>query len=154
MSSDTPAMDLLDRIGVAHPVVQAGMGGGVTSAKLAGAVSAAGALGTIGTLQVPMFAAQLADARERADGHPVSANLLVPFTRAAHVRACIDARVVLVVFHGGTGQRWFAALRDAGILVFCTVGSVAQARTARAAGADGLVVQGVEAGGHLMGDEP
>ena len=60
-------MDLLDRIGVAHPVVQAGMGGGVTSAKLAGAVSAAGALGTIGTLQVPMFAAQLADARERAD---------------------------------------------------------------------------------------
>jgi NAD(P)H-dependent flavin oxidoreductase YrpB (nitropropane dioxygenase family) len=96
----------------------------------------------------------LAGARERADGRPIAANLLVPFTRAAHVRACIDAHVVLVVFHGGTGRRWYPALGAAGILVFCTVGNVEQARAARAAGADGLVVQGVEAGGHLMGDEP
>jgi NAD(P)H-dependent flavin oxidoreductase YrpB (nitropropane dioxygenase family) len=38
--------------------------------------------------------------------------------------------------------------------VFCTVGSVAQAKAALAAQVDGLVVQGVEAGGHLMGAEP
>jgi NAD(P)H-dependent flavin oxidoreductase YrpB (nitropropane dioxygenase family) len=147
-------MDFLDRIGLQHPIVQAGMGGGVAGAKLAGAVSAAGALGTVGIMPAGMLAAQLAGARERADGSPVAANLLVPFTRAAHVRSCVEAGVALVVFHGGLGRPWFAALREAGIFVCCTVGSLDQARAALAAGADGLVVQGVEAGGHLMGDEP
>jgi NAD(P)H-dependent flavin oxidoreductase YrpB (nitropropane dioxygenase family) len=147
-------MDYLDRIGLEHPVVQAGMGGGVVRAELAGAVSAAGALGTIGILPPALFRAELQRARERAPGRPVAANLLVPFTRTAHVRGCVEAGAALVVFHGGLGRRWFAALRDARIPVFCTVGSLAQARAAVAAGADGLVVQGVEAGGHLMGAEP
>jgi NAD(P)H-dependent flavin oxidoreductase YrpB (nitropropane dioxygenase family) len=146
-------MDLLDRIGLDHPVVQAGMGGGVTGAALAGAVSAAGALGTIGITPPPHFRSQLAGACERAAGRPVAANLLVPFTRADHVRACVEERAALVVFHGGIGRRWFLPLREAAIPVFCTVGSIAQTRAALAAGVDGLVVQGVEAGGHLMGEE-
>jgi nitronate monooxygenase len=147
-------MDFLDRVGLAHPVVQAGMGGGVAGCELAGAVSAAGALGTIGIMPPSLLRAQLGQARERANGHPVAANLLVPFTRAAHVRACVEAGAALVVFHGGSGRRWFATLRDAQILVLATVGNVTQARAAVAAGVDGLVVQGVEAGGHLMGDQP
>ena len=147
-------MDFLDRVGLEHPVVQAGMGGGVVGADLAGAVSAAGALGTIGTMPATTFGAQLVAARDRADGRPVAANLLVPFARPAHVRACVAGGAALVVFHGGIGRRWFAALRQAGVLVFSTVGSVEQARAALAAGADGLVVQGVEAGGHLMGNQP
>ena len=148
------SMDLLDRIGLEHPVVQAGMGGGVVRAELAGAVSAAGALGTIGILPPDRFRTEIERARERAPGRPVAANLLVPFCTAAHVRACVEAGVALVVFHGGTGRRWFPDLQAAAIPVFGTVGSLDQARTAIAAGVDGLVVQGVEAGGHLMGDEP
>lgn len=147
-------MDLLDRIGLDRPIVQAGMGGGVAGAELAGAVSAAGGLGTVGIMAAPAFAAALRAARERAPGRPVAANLLVPFTRRAHIGACIDAGAALVVFHGGLGGRWFPVLRDAGLLVFCTVGTLAQAKAALAAGADGLVVQGVEAGGHLAGDQP
>ena len=73
-------MDFLDRVGLQHPVVQAGMGGGVAGAELAGAVSAAGALGTIGMLPAAPLGAQLMRAREQADGGPVAANLLVPFT--------------------------------------------------------------------------
>jgi nitronate monooxygenase len=147
-------MDFLDRVGLAHPVVQAGMGGGVAGCELAGAVSAAGALGTIGIMPPSLLRAQLGQARERANGHPVAANLLMPFTRAAHVRACVEAGAAVVVFHGGSGRRWLATLRDAQILVLATVGNVTQARAALAAGVDGLVVQGVEAGGHLMGDQP
>jgi NAD(P)H-dependent flavin oxidoreductase YrpB (nitropropane dioxygenase family) len=146
-------VDFLDRIGLEHPVVQAGMGGGLVGAALAGAVSAAGALGTIGILPAPLFRAELHRARELAPGRPVAANLLVPFTKAAHVGACVEAGAALVVFHGGLGRRWFGTLREAAIPIFCTVGSVGQARAALAAGADGLVVQGVEAGGHLMGTE-
>ena len=147
-------VDFLDRFGLEHPVVQAGMGGGVVRAELAGAVSAAGALGTIGILAPGRFAAELRGARERAAGRPVAANLLAPFTRVAHVQACVDAGAALVVFHAGIGRRWFTTLREAGIPVFCTVGDLRQARAALAAGADGLVAQGVEAGGHLMGTEP
>ena len=147
-------MDLPDRIGLERPVVQAGMGGGVAGAELAGAVSAAGALGTVGIMAPPAFAAALGRARDIAGRRPVAANLLVPFTRRAHVDACVDRRAALVVFHGGTGARWFGPLRAAKIPVFVTVGSVLQARAALAAGADGVVVQGVEAGGHLIGTDP
>jgi nitronate monooxygenase len=147
-------MNFLDRLGLEHPVVQAGMGGGVATAELAGAVSAAGGLGTIGIMPATTLGAQLTAARQRGDGRPVAANLLVPFTRPAQVRACVEAGAALVVFHGGIGRRWFGGLREAGVLVLSTVGSVQQARAALAAGADGLVVQGVEAGGHLMGEEP
>jgi nitronate monooxygenase len=147
-------VDFLDRIGLEYPVVQAGMGGGVVRAELAGAVSAAGALGTIGLLPTDMFDAELRAARERASGRPVAANLLVPFTRAGHVRACVESGAALVVFHGGLGSRWHGPLREARIPVFCTVGNLDQARAAVAAGVDGLVAQGEEAGGHLMGAEP
>lgn len=147
-------MDLLDRLGLEVPVVQAGMGGGVAGGELAGAVSAAGALGTVGITAPRPFARALGDARRRAAGGPVSANLLVPFTRRAHVDACLAAGVDLVVLHGGPAPRWAGDLKAAGIPVFPTVGTPDEAREALAGGADGLVVQGVEAGGHLVGVEP
>lgn len=147
-------MDLLDRIGLEHPVVQAGMGGGLAGAQLAGAVSAAGGLGTVGMMAPRRFASELVAARRVARGRPVAANLLVPFIRAAHVEACIAGQAALVVLHGGLGRRWLARLRVARIPVLVTVGTPAQAAQALRAGADGLVVQGSEAGGHLLGVEP
>ena len=130
------------------------MGGGLVGAELAGAVSAAGALGTIGILPPSLFQSELAGAQDLAEGRPVAANLLVPFVRPGHLRACVERRVPLVVFHGGSGHRWFAELQAEGILAFGTVGNLEQALNALAAGADGLVVQGGEAGGHLVGDQP
>lgn len=147
-------MDFLDRFGLDCPVVQAGMGGGVAGAELASAVSAAGALGTVGMLAPSAFASVLAQARRRAPGRPVAANLLVPFITSAHIRACVDADVRLVVLHGGISLRWMRRLRERGVAVFVTVGTAQEARRALAGGADGLVVQGLEAGGHLLGVEP
>lgn len=130
------------------------MGGGAAGGELAGAVSAAGALGTVGIMAPPAFAAALHTARRLAPGRPVAANLLTPFAKRAHVEACVAASAAAVVFHGGLGARWFATLQAARIPVLCTVGSVDQARAALAAGADALIAQGVEAGGHLAGEEP
>jgi NAD(P)H-dependent flavin oxidoreductase YrpB (nitropropane dioxygenase family) len=146
-------VDLLDHLGLAIPVVQAGMGGGAAGGELAGAVSAAGGLGTVGIQSAGAFAAALRTAHQLAPGRPVAANLLTPFTRQSHVEVCIAQSAALVVFHGGLGRRWFADLRAAGIPVACTVGSAEQARAAVAAGADVLIAQGVEAGGHLAGTE-
>lgn len=147
-------MNLLESLGLTHPVVQAGMGGGVAGGALAGAVSAAGALGTVGLTDVHSFAADLRQATALAGKQPVAANLLVPFARKAHIDACIAGGIKLVVLHDGFPARWIGALRAAGIRTFCTVGTAAHARRALSAGADGLVAQGVEAGGHLMGERP
>lgn len=136
------------------PVVQAGMGGGVSGGKLAGAVSAAGGLGTVGMMGPSAFATALNEAHRLAPDRPVAANLLVPFVRQAHVDACAETKVALVVLHGGCSPRWIARLRKQGLTVFVTVGTPEQARTALAARASGLVVQGLEAGGHLLGVEP
>src|SRR5437763_8111893 len=127
-------MDLRDRLGLDIPVVQAGMGGGAARGELAGAVSAAGALGTVGIMAPKVFAAALRTAHQSAPGRPVAANLLTPFARRSHVEACIAGSASLVVFHAGLGRRWFADLRAAGILVLCTVGSAKQATAAVAAG--------------------
>jgi NAD(P)H-dependent flavin oxidoreductase YrpB (nitropropane dioxygenase family) len=147
-------VNLLERLGLEHPLVQAGMGGGVAGGDLAGAVSAAGGMGTVGIMAPPAFAAALGRARERAPGRPIAANLLVPFIRSDHLRACLEARVELVVLHGGLSVDSAGRLREGGATVFVTVGTRHEALRALAAGADGLVVQGLEAGGHLLGVEP
>ena len=130
------------------------MGGGIAGAELAGAVSAAGGLGTVGILPPRTLRAELARARELAGGAPVAANLLIPFTTPAHVQACLSARVPAVVLHAGFQRALVERLQAGGALVLHTVGTPEEARHALADGADGLVVQGREAGGHLVGVEP
>lgn len=147
-------MDLLDRLSLEHPLVQAGMGGGVAGGELAGAVSAAGGLGTVGIMGPTAFGAAIGDARRRAPGRPVAANLLGPFTKRAHVEACIAQRADLVVLHGGADPAVVRRLQSAGVLVLDTVGTPEAAREALRRGVDGLVVQGIEAGGHTVGVQP
>ncbi len=146
-------MEWRERIGLEYPVVQAGMAAAAGPA-LAGAVSAAGGLGTVGIMAPQAFAASLRMARGLAPGRPVAGNLIVPFTRRAHVDACVSEGAALVVLHGGFAPRWVRRLRAGGVPVFQTVGTAAQARRALSEGATGLVVQGLEAGGHLVGVEP
>lgn len=146
-------MTFIERLGLEHPIVQAGMGGGVAAGELAGAVSAAGGLGTVGILAPAGFEQELRRARDLAEGRPIAANLLVPFTREGHVRVCRDMRSPVVTLHGGFDRTLVRELKDGGALVLQTVGTPEHARRARADGADGVVVQGVEAGGHLVGVE-
>lgn len=145
---------LLDRLGLEHPVVQAGMGGGIAGGALAGAVSAAGGLGTVGILPPRALREELERAGELAGGRPVAANLLIPFTTRGHVDACLEARVAAVVLHAGFSPTLVERLRAGGVLVLHTVGTPEEASRALVDGADGLVAQGLEAGGHLVGVEP
>jgi nitronate monooxygenase len=145
---------LLEELGLEHPIVQAGMGGGIATAELAGAVSAAGGLGTVGILPPARLEAELVRARERADGRAVAANLLVPFSTRAHAEACHRAQADVVVLHGGFDRGLLQQLAADGALVFQTVGTANEALRALGEGASGIVVQGSEAGGHLVGVEP
>jgi len=118
--------------------------------ELAAAVSRAGGLGTIGNLPPDSFARAIRSARERSEGRPVAANLLLPFTREGHVQACLAERPAVVSLFFGYARSAVRRLRDAGIFVLHQVGTPGEALRALADGADGLILQGREAGGHLL----
>ena len=148
------AADLCGRLGLRHPILQVGFAGGLVGPELAAAVSRAGALGTLGLMRPATLRAQVRRVRELAPGAPVAVNLLLPFTHRAHVEACIDARVTAVVLFFGFRPAWVARLRAAGIFVLHQVGSADEARRALGDGADALIAQGREAGGHLLATAP
>lgn len=130
------------------------MGGGLATAPLAAAVAKAGGLGTLGIAGPRQLQAWIGQVREQAPGRAVAVNLLMPFVRRQHVAVCVDARVDAVVVAFGEKRGLVEHLRQAGIFVFVMVGTEAQARAAIASGADGLIAQGRQAGGHLVGTMP
>jgi NAD(P)H-dependent flavin oxidoreductase YrpB (nitropropane dioxygenase family) len=135
----------LERIGIAAPVIQAGMGGGLSRHELAAAVSEAGGLGTIAVNGAEAIERELAAAR-RLTERPLAVNLLLPFARREWFAAAAAADVV-VTFWGRPKRR------TPGIWIH-QCGSVAEACAAHAAGADAVIAQGVEAGGHVRGETP
>jgi NAD(P)H-dependent flavin oxidoreductase YrpB (nitropropane dioxygenase family) len=131
--------------GIELPVVQAGMGGGISRHELAAAVSEAGGLGTIGIVDAPRLRRELAAAR-RLTGKPIAVNLLLPFATREQFEIAAEADALFTFW--GTPRR-----RTSGLWIH-QCGSVAEALAAQAAGADGVIAQGVEAGGHVRGEEP
>ena len=93
----------------------------------------------------------IARVRECAPGRAVAVNLLTPFLRRSHVSVCVRARVDAAVVAFGGDRELVDELRAAGIFVLVMVGTADQARRAIGWGADGLIAQGGEAGGHLSG---
>jgi NAD(P)H-dependent flavin oxidoreductase YrpB (nitropropane dioxygenase family) len=138
----SPAVELR---GIELPVVQAGMGGGIARHDLAAAVSEAGGLGTLGTMPAGQLRREL-DATRRLTDRPVAINLLLPFAKREHYEVAADADA-LVTFWGRPRRR-----TDGLWIHQC--GSVEEARAAQAAGADAVIAQGVEAGGHVRGTQP
>lgn len=142
-----------DLIGVEHPVASAGMGGGGTSGDLVGAVSEAGGLGVIGAsfMSADAVAAMMRRARELTS-KPVGINLLL---HAAEDR--IDEILALEPEIFSTA--WprddqdlaaiFARAHDHGCRVMHMVPRVDDAERAVEAGADVIVAQGNEGGGHI-----
>jgi len=138
-------MSILERIGVELPIVQAGMGGGVARHELAASVSEAGGLGTIAVQGPAAIARELTAARALTD-RPIAVNVILHFARTSWFRAA-DAADVVVTFWG-TPKR-----RTSGVWMH-QCGSVSEVLAAKAAGADAVIVQGFEAGGHVRGRLP
>jgi nitronate monooxygenase len=125
------------------PIVQAGMGA-VAGHELAAAVSEAGGLGTIGGARAAI-ADEVAAAR-RLTGAPIAVNLLLPFLRPGDAAAAAAADVIVTF--------WGVPRRLAATTWIHQCGSVDEVKAAAAAGADAVIAQGVEAGGHVRGRTP
>ena len=155
MDLHTPVCDLLC---CDYPIVLAGMGG-VARYELVAAVTEAGGFGFLGMVrESPEFiAAEIAAVRART-ARPFGDNLIPAATRPdrleAELRACIAAKVHTVSLFWDLSVETVKRLRGEGVLVACQVGSLSEARAAEDAGADILIVQGLEAGGHVRGRVP
>ena len=143
--------ELTRRFDLDHPIVQAGMGSGA-GWQLATAVSNAGALGTIGTITLsPSQVLGAIESTRKATDATFAVNL-VCFDWAPMAvdvaDAVIDARPPVVTLSFGEPSRVLARCRAAGIPVLVQVQDLDGLRNALADGADAVIVQGNEAGGH------
>lgn len=148
----TPFNELL---GIDHPVALAGMGGG-TSPGLAAAVSQAGGLGILG---VTGFSKEELDGDvaqiRRLTPRPFGLNLLLHLASEEELRNVLEARpAVLSTAWPREGQDLtpiFAAAHECGAKVVHMVPTVKDALAAARAGADVIVAQGIDGGGHVGG---
>lgn len=149
----TPLCDLLE---CRYPIIQAGMGG-VARSELAAAASAAGGYGCLGMVREPpeVIEREIAAVRERTD-RPFAVNLIPSATEPAlfaeELAVCLEAKVHGMVYFWEVDADAIAAASAAGCRVLYQVGSVADAQAAEAAGADAIIAQGMEAGGHVRGN--
>lgn len=146
---------ICDLLGIELPIMSAGMGG-VATARLAAAVSAAGAIGTIALAGLGPTAAhnEIAAARSLTK-KPLAVNLLIPFLRDGVIDVVAKEPIQAVTFFWGDPNEYhepISRLRGAGIRTIWQCGTADEARAAREAGVDAVMVQGMEAGGHVRGE--
>jgi nitronate monooxygenase len=123
-------------------------------AELAAAVAAAGGLGTLGLVPPADLHEAIRQVRDAAPDRSVAVNLLMPFVRRGHVEACVQSRINVAVIAFGMDRPLPQWLSEHGVFVFVMVGTDEQARRALVCGANGLIAQGCEAGGHIAGATP
>jgi nitronate monooxygenase len=143
---------LTSRFGVEVPVVQAPMAG-AAGGRLAGAVSAAGALGMIGVgpaTEPAWIREQHAVAQEAAGERPFGIGVMawVLDSRPDQLDALLDTRPAFASVSFGDVRPYVKPLQEAGVIVFSQVGTVEEALAAEQAGVDVVVARGAEGGGH------
>lgn len=150
-------------LGLERPILQAGMGW-VSTGRLAAAVSAAGGLGVIatgGVMEPDELRADIGRVRDEAPGRPFGVNVLLPagadaeagFANRslleAQLEVCLDEGVPVVVSGLGDPAAVVPRIHARGLRLIAVVGAVRAAAKAVAAGADAIIAQGHEAGGHV-----
>ena len=133
------------------PVIQAPIGS-FTCPALAAAVSEAGGLGTLAVSWDSLSACREKILATRAATQAAFAvNLVLEWDQVDRLNACLDAGVRILSFFWGDASRYIALTHKAGAKAIVIVGDSEEARRAREAGADAIVCQGFEAGGHVRG---
>ncbi|MEW2298812.1 nitronate monooxygenase [Streptomyces sp. NPDC006655] len=136
-------------VGIRHPIVQTGMGW-VAGPRLVSATANAGALGILAsaTMTLDQLRAAIAEVRCRTDA-PFGVNLRADAADAGdRVRLIVDGGVRVASFALAPSPELITELKAAGVVVIPSVGARRHAEKVAAWGADAVVVQGGEGGGH------
>jgi enoyl-[acyl-carrier protein] reductase II len=147
MLSDSIVCKILN---IKYPLLQGGMACLGTS-ELVSAVSNAGGLGIIGSGSEPpeWVKEQIRLTREKTD-KPFGVNILLMSPHARdNLKVVAEEKVDVVTLGGGIPGTHVPALKEAGITVIPVISSVALAKRLERLGVDALIVEGLEAGGHI-----
>lgn len=137
-------------MGIKYPVIQGGMAW-VAEYHLAGAVSEAGGFGIIGAGGAPaaFVREQIRKCRELTQ-KPFGVNVMLMNPEAeAIARVAAEEKVCAVTTGAGNPARYMTLWKEAGVKVIPVVASVAMAKMMERAGADAVVAEGTESGGHI-----
>lgn len=138
------------------PIIQGGMAVRISLAPLAAAVAEAGGIGVIAGsgLEPEELASELRAARAQTDG-VIGVNIMVAVTAFKElVQVAIREGADLIIAGAGFSRDVFTWCKEAGIPMVPIVGSERVAQLSERFGASAVIVEGVEAGGHLGTDEP
>lgn len=141
---------LNDLLGIEHPIIQGGMAW-VSTAELVAAVSEAGGLGVLAAGNAPPDYVRHQIRRTRAiTSKPFGVNipLFTPYLDQI-LDICIEERVAVVATGAGSPGIFIPRLKEAGLKAIPVVSSVALAKRLERMGADALVAEGMESGGHV-----
>lgn len=135
---------------IEYPVLQGGMAW-VAEHQLAAAVSNAGGLGLIGAASAPaeVIRDEIRKTKKLTD-RPFGVNVMLLNPNAEEVaRVIVEEEVPVVTTGAGSPARYMAAWKEAGVKVIPVVASVAMAKLMERCGADAVVAEGMESGGHI-----
>ncbi len=141
---------LTELLEIEYPIIQGGMAW-VAEHQLAAAVSEAGGLGIIGAGGAPaaFVREQVQKAKEKTD-KPFGVNIMLMNPEADQIAEVVVEEGVKVVTTGaGNPGKYMKMWKDAGIKVIPVVASSAMAKLMERAGADAVVAEGMESGGHI-----
>ena len=144
--------DLMQMFGLTVPILQAPIGGAATP-ELVMAVSRAGAMGSMALTWTPPDEAAAHIAALNSTGLVYFVNFVLRFGTAA-ARSALMARPPCLTLSWGCDSGTIALAKAQGVRVGVQVGSAAGAAAAIAAGADFVIAQGMEAGGHVQSTTP
>lgn len=136
-------------LGIKYPIVQGGMAW-IADASLAAAVSEAGGLGIItGTAPIEWIRAEIRKVKKLTD-KPFGVNVMLMTPHAAEVAKLVcEEKVPVVTTGAGSPGKYMEMWKENGVKVVPVVASVALAKRMEKLGADAVVAEGCESGGHI-----
>ena len=141
---------ITELLGIEYPIVQGAMAW-IAEHHLAAAVSKAGGLGIIagGAAPVDYIRDEIRKAREITD-KPLGMNIMLLSPNADDLaQLAIDEKIEVLTTGAGNPGKYMAAWKNAGIKIMPVVASVALAKRMERAGADAVIAEGMEGGGHI-----
>lgn len=146
--------DLCKKLGIALPIIQAGMVW-TSGAKLAAASANAGCLGTIGagSMQPDLLKQHIIKAQQLSQ-KSLAVNVPLLYEKAdQQIQVALDAGIKIFITSAGSPKLFTEKLKRAGAFVIHVVSSPVLAKKCEAAGVDAVIAEGFEAGGHNGRDE-
>ena len=142
--------EVTELLGIEYPIIQGGMAW-VAEYHLAAAVSAAGGLGLIGAASAPAdwVRQQVREVKKLTD-KPFGVNIMLMSPYADEIaQVIVEEKVPVVTTGAGNPEKYMKMWKEAGVKIIPVIASVAHAKMMERAGADAVVAEGMESGGHI-----